>query len=187
MSRRCSCGAQLAKSLHWTVVLVYQAMGQAVFAGLAMPLLGRAWHAPDSFILLVMIFGGSAAFLAQMALTVGLSMERVGPASAMRSVNVLAAFCLQVAITPDEPVQPLSVLGSLIITGSIIAVMLNRVRQEPKSHIAGRASESAKAVPATGGDPEALGGVPEALADGDSFNKSASLGRCSDDCVKSTP
>ena len=94
-----------------------------------MPLLGRAWHLPDSVALPVMIFGGSAAFLAQMLLTVGLSMERVGPASAMRSVNVLASFVLQRVVTPNEPVQPLSVLGALIISGSVVAILLGRVRE----------------------------------------------------------
>lgn len=102
---------------------------QAVLASCAMPLLGRAWHLPDSVALPVMIFGGSAAFLAQMLLTVGLSMERVGPASAMRSVNVLAAFVLQRVVTPNEPVQPLSVLGALIISGSVVAILLGRVRK----------------------------------------------------------
>lgn len=165
---------KLAKSLHWTVVLIYQAMGQAVFAGLAMPLVGRAWRAPDSLNLLVMVLGGSAAFLAQISLTVGLSTERVGPASAMRSVNVLAAFCFQFVITPYEPVQPLSVFGSLIITGSIVAVMLRRVRQQSGTHIAGRPAASTKVVPATGRVPEA----------GGDDNNGASLGH-SDDGVKS--
>lgn len=100
-----------------------------MLASCAMPLLGRAWHLPDSVALPVMIFGGSVAFLAQMLLTVGLSMERVGPASAMRSVNLLAAFVLQRVVTPNEPVQPLSVLGALIISGSVVAILLGRVRK----------------------------------------------------------
>jgi drug/metabolite transporter (DMT)-like permease len=117
---------KLAKGgLHFTVVLLYQAVGQMIFSQIAMPLFSRAWVWPSPIATAALLLGGICGFLAQVMLTKGLSRETVGKASVARSTGVLGSFALQLAVTPDEPIQPLSVLGASLITASC-AVMLVR-------------------------------------------------------------
>ena len=67
----------------------------------------------------------------QVLMTKGLAAARVGPASAMRSTNVLTAYVLQASLTPGEPVAPLSLCGALVITASISLILLYKAREKP--------------------------------------------------------
>jgi drug/metabolite transporter (DMT)-like permease len=122
---------KLAKELHWTVVLLWQAVGQAAVSPFMALALGRQWLMPDAPLFGIMIGGGIAAFGGQICMTKGLSRARVGPVSAMRSSNVLCAFIWQHLITPDEPIYALSVVGALVITCSIVLILLKR--SKPKA------------------------------------------------------
>ena len=122
---------KLAKQLHWAVVLLSQGLGQAVLAPLAVPLLHRHWVRPSAHLWGLFVFMGLISFLAQFLFTYGLARERVGPANAMLSVQLIAAFLFQIAYTPHEPVHPLSVAGTCVIACSVIAVVLQRSRTSP--------------------------------------------------------
>ena len=121
---------KLAQKLHWSVVLLWQALGQTLIAPLVAVAVGERFHAPGAPLLWLMAAGGGFAFFAQVLLTKGLAAEKVGPASAMRSTTVLCSFVLQAALTPSEPVQPLSVVGALVITGAIVLILLNKTRRK---------------------------------------------------------
>ena len=97
---------KLAKTLHFTVVLLYQAMGQMVICPVAAPLFHRRWVWPrGAASLAAVVVGGLLGFIAQVMLTKGLAREKVGPASALRSTTVLCSFLLQLIVTPEEPVS----------------------------------------------------------------------------------
>ena len=121
---------KLAQKLHWSVVLLWQALGQMLIAPLVAVAVGERFHAPGGALLWLMVVGGGFAFFAQVLLTKGLAAEKVGPASAMRSTTVLSSFVLQAVLTPSEPVQPLSVVGALIITAAIVLILLNKARRK---------------------------------------------------------
>lgn len=119
---------KLAKQLHPGVVLLSQGLGQALLAPLAIPLLGRHWVAPNAELWMYMWLMGLTSLAAQLLFTFGLARERVGPANAMLSLQLLAAFVFQVIFTPNEPVHPLSIVGSLVIASSVLVVVLQSSR-----------------------------------------------------------
>ena len=122
---------KLAQRLHWSIILLYQALGQVLLAPLGALLSGEPLSFPGRRLALLMLGGGSLAFVAQVLMTKGLAAARVGPASAMRSTNVLTAYVLQASLTPAEPVAPLSLCGALVITGSVSLILLHKAREKP--------------------------------------------------------
>ena len=121
----------LAKQLHWSIVLLWQAMGQLLLSRLVvMPVLGRRWIWPRSEDAALMSLGGALAFVAQMMMTKGLSIAKVGPVTSIRTTNVLAAFLLQALVTA-EPVRPLSAVGAVAISSSVVLILLNARRRAP--------------------------------------------------------
>ena len=77
-----------------------------------------------------MSLGGLLAFVAQMMMTKGLSIAKVGPVTSIRTTNVLAAFLLQALVTA-EPVRPLSAVGAVAISSSVVLILLNARRRAP--------------------------------------------------------
>ena len=124
---------KLAKSIHWTVVLFWQGVGQALLSPPVATLIGRQWGLPSApegaaKVILYMVAGGTFAVGGQVCMTKGLSTERVGPVSCVRSSHVIAAFVLQAVVTPEEPISLLSIVGALMIITSIVSVMWHRKR-----------------------------------------------------------
>ena len=125
---------KLAKMhLHWTVILLWQGMGQVVLSPGVALVLHRSWIPLDATCFAYMLAGGVAAFFAQMAMTKGLAKEKVGPVSAMRTTNVLFAYLFQHIVTPGETIYGLSVLGALCITGSIVLILVQKAK-DGKGH-----------------------------------------------------
>jgi len=115
----------LAQQLEWPIVLLAQAVGQVALSYPTSLALGRTWVVPSwPVAVLAMVTGGICALAGQIALTTGLRGARVGPASALRTSNVLMAFTLQTFVTPDEVIQPLSLVGAAVVAGSCIVVAL---------------------------------------------------------------
>ena len=69
---------------------------------------------------------GALASMHQMLLTKGLAKERVGPAAAMQSTFVLASFLLQLIVTPDDHLAPLSLCGALVIVASVVLILATK-------------------------------------------------------------
>merc|ERR1712232_589726 len=101
--------------MGWPVVLLYQGAGQLLISFPLAALLGRHWTLPRPDAAALMIVAGVAAFGGQTTMTLGLRASRTGPASAVRTTNVLASFVFQPMVTPSEPVSALSLLGATCI------------------------------------------------------------------------
>ena len=127
---------ELAKQLHWAVVLLAQGLGQAVLAPLAVPLLHRTWVWPDALLGGLFALMGVTSLMAQFLFTYGLARERVGPANAMLALQLVAAFIFQHWLTPTEPVEPLSLVGAALIAGSVLVVVVRRSRAPASKHAA---------------------------------------------------
>ena len=116
---------KLVKSVHWTVVLIWQTLGQSVMSPIAMGVLGSA------FVISRPIIGyslatGALASVHQILLTKGLAKERVGAASAVQSTFVLSSFALQLTLTPEDVLEPVAVVGALGIIASVALILLTK-------------------------------------------------------------
>ena len=128
---------KLAQQLEWPVVLIAQAIGQVVLSYPASVALGRSWTIPtDANVVLAMVGGGLCALGGQIALTIGLKGTRVGPASALRTSNMLMSFILQVIVTPSEALHWLSVCGALIVAGSCVLVAIAKMHRSSTKALA---------------------------------------------------
>ena len=113
---------KLVKSLHWTVVLIYQTIGQMLLAPIAMLCLGT----PPVLTPTILAYGvatGALASVHQILLAKGLALTRVGPAGATQSTYVLASFGLQAVVTPADALEPISVAGALIIVAAVSVIL----------------------------------------------------------------
>jgi drug/metabolite transporter (DMT)-like permease len=113
---------KLVGQTHWSVVLLYQSMGQTLVAPLAMVV---AKQSPSFQVEAVgwACVTGLLAFCHQVLLTKGLAKSRVGPVAAVQSTFVLSSFALQLVATPMDALGPMSMLGSLLIVLSIGAIL----------------------------------------------------------------
>lgn len=112
------------------MVLVWQTIAQVTLSPLAMLVLGHASNVTAG-IIGYSILTGALASVHQILLTKGLARERVGPASAMQSTMVLASFGLQAALTPDDVLEPLAVVGALAIAASVAVILTARGTAAP--------------------------------------------------------
>ena len=134
----------LAGKLHWTVVIVYQCLGQVLFAPIAMAVLNSTpiFSGP--------IFGyafatGCLASAHQILLTKGLAKARVGPSAAMQSTFPLASFLLQKFVTPEDELEPLSMAGALVIVVSVVVILVSKRQAAPAAaskHLVGAVHSS---------------------------------------------
>jgi drug/metabolite transporter (DMT)-like permease len=121
---------KLAQQIDWPIVLLAQAIGQVALSYPCAVLLDRPWVAPRwPDVWLVMIIGGLCALAGQVAVTMGLKGTRVGPASALRTSNVLMSFALQLIVTPDEKPHPLSIAGAAVVAGSCVLVAVAKTKK----------------------------------------------------------
>lgn len=121
---------KLAQQIDWPVVLLAQAIGQVALAYPCALLLDRPWQVPRwPDVWLAMVGGGLCALAGQVAVTVGLKGTRVGPASALRTSNVLMSFFMQLVVTPDETPHPLSIAGAAVVAGSCVLVAVAKTKR----------------------------------------------------------
>ena len=116
---------KLAGQLHWTVVVLYQCLGQVFLFPTALLLLRSPVHFSAEIVFWSTLTGVLAS-CHQILLTKGLARERVGPAAAMQSTFVLSSFVLQLLATPDDGLEPLSLVGALVITTSVVLVLASK-------------------------------------------------------------
>ena len=116
---------KLAGQLHWTVVVLFQCLGQVVLFPLVLLVLRDPLHSSGE-ILFWSAATGVLASCHQILLTKGLARERVGPAAAMQSTFVLASFVLQLIATPEDGIEPLSLAGALVIASSVVLILASK-------------------------------------------------------------
>ena len=89
-----------------------------------------------------MLASGSLAFGGQACLINGLRRARVGPASALRTTNVVASFVLQASVS-HAPVEPVSVVGAIAIAASCVGIMFSSAAKRESGGIAYARAQSA--------------------------------------------
>ena len=145
---------KLARSLHWTVVLLWQGMGQFIISPPVAIALGRHWNLPSdskraSLACVLMITGGLFAVGGQVCLTKSLSAERVGPVAILRSTNVIASFAFQSLVTPMDPISSWSILGATCIVLSIAMILVGKGRHRGVKAVVGGGTSTTKPSEAT--------------------------------------
>lgn len=117
--------------MPWPWVTFSQAIAQIVMSVPLMYFLGvRGVDGLDWYKSLLILSGAFVGAWSQAAMTIGMQREKSATATAMRMSDVVFGFIWQVLFTVD-PVSPLSVLGAVLVTGSILVVVVFKPKPEP--------------------------------------------------------
>ena len=90
---------------------------------------------------MILLFVGVTSFIGQIAFNAGVQLEKAGPASMIRNLDVAFSFFWQMIVQGISP-SPWSVLGALIISASVVAMGVRKWRADKQAEV------NCKAVPA---------------------------------------
>jgi drug/metabolite transporter (DMT)-like permease len=112
------------------VVVGWFALAGLVIAPAGALISGEGFQAPqNAWQAVALIAVGLLGYGGQWLLNKGLMMEKAGPASAMRNIDVVLSFAFQAAL--GEGVSWLSVCGAAIICGATLLVAWSKMRSAP--------------------------------------------------------
>jgi drug/metabolite transporter (DMT)-like permease len=142
--------------VDWRTTLLYQSLGQTCLGLLWIPvslasssittdhtaghLTSRTW--------LVLALLGMVGLLSQVSMTMGMQVEKSGPASAMRMWDVVFAYIWQAIALPDDAISPLSIFGASLVMLSMVVIILQKASAGPKQAQASTASSSSSSAAA---------------------------------------
>jgi drug/metabolite transporter (DMT)-like permease len=126
----------------WVNILFAQSLGQVFLSFPSMYAFGEKVTVLDmtGYEYVLIISSGLMGTLSQIAMTVGMQREKSANATVMRMSEVLFGFLWQLLLT-DDPVNLLSVLGSVLIT---VGVMIIVVFKQSEDHLAAKQTDKQK-------------------------------------------
>lgn len=128
--------------IPWVNILFAQSLGQVFLSFPFMYVFGEKVTVLDmtGYEYALIISSGLMGTLSQIAMTVGMQREKSANATVMRMSEVLFGFLWQLLLT-DDPVNLLSVLGSVLIT---VGVMIIVVFKQSEDHLAAKQTDKQK-------------------------------------------
>ena len=128
-------------SVDWRTTLLYQSLGQTCLGLLWIPLsLSSSTSSTDaryahltSRTWVVLALLGTVGLLSQVSMTVGMQVEKSGPASAMRMWDVVFAYIWQAIALPDDAINPLSIFGASLVMLSMVVIIFQKASKASNS------------------------------------------------------
>jgi len=130
----------------------------------------QTFHTPSGADSWALIFGvGIFSYIGQIFFNAGVQLEKAGPASMIRNLDVAFSFIWQVAVLHDQP-KVWSVLGALIISSCVAVMGVRKWRQEsaksrvePATATADQPQQPADALAAATADAKLQGKLERAV------------------------
>jgi drug/metabolite transporter (DMT)-like permease len=113
---------QLARTEHALIIVFYFPL---VATPLAIPWAAAAWVTPTPAELLLLAGIGLATQIAQVFLTLGLTVERAGRAASIGYLQIVFAIGWQLAVFGDAPAVPTIAGAALIIAGTLAVARID--------------------------------------------------------------
>lgn len=134
--------------MPWANVCFSQALAQILLSPPCLIIAGQSFNeifelTPWEYFLI--FAGGFIGAWSQISMTLGMQREKSATATAMRMSDVVFGFIWQMLFTPD-PISYLSVLGALLVTGSIMVVVIFKPSNPDTSSVTNASSSVAKAT-----------------------------------------
>lgn len=105
-------------------VMFFQAVGQIVLSVPCLYISGQKFDfGLSAYQISLIVIGGTIGAFSQAAMTYGMQREKSATATAMRMSDILFGYTWEALFTNDS-VDPLSILGALFVTGSILLIIV---------------------------------------------------------------
>jgi uncharacterized membrane protein len=105
-------------------VMFFQAIGQIFLSIPCLYISGQKFDfGLSSYQISLIVIGGTIGAFSQAAMTYGMQREKSATATAMRMSDILFGYTWEALFTNDS-VDPLSILGALFVTGSILLIIV---------------------------------------------------------------
>jgi len=120
-----------AVKVHWSLALLYQALGQSILGAVALFAAGQQLVAFSHRTLVTALSCGVLGFSGQAAMTWGMQREKSALAAVVRqALTPFCAFLLQVLFLPSEEISASTILGFLVILSGLTVAVIGKIRRE---------------------------------------------------------
>ena len=110
--------------MPWANVCFAQSLGQVIYSIPCAPIFGQVLTLDvTTYQIVLLVCGAILGALSQVSMTIGMQREKSATATAMRTSDVLFGFLWQ-AIFTNESFDYLSIVGALLVTGSIFIIII---------------------------------------------------------------
>jgi len=116
--------------MPWYNVCLAQGLGQVIFSIPFMFLFPENHYYPTFMEIIVIISTGFLGSWSQIAMTVGMQREKSATATGMRMSDVFFGFIWQVLFTNDSHISGFSILGAILVMGSIFVLIFGKPKTD---------------------------------------------------------